>query len=644
MVGKKIGSFLKYPATIYKRVRSAKNVKFLKGWKYAKYIAFGAKYLSNAKKAKTAALGAKIALRGSNVSKVTNPLGWVLLGVDAIGSFMNYTSDNQAPSWDPKLGGEGDSLKDYGLAGATNIFDPKKYGQGDNITLCWTQNPQDSLSMVLSFVASNSTRTTMNLTKLCDFEKEGFSLFLINSVNSKEIADQMKVSGGDDYSLRILAIKHGVYEEGWQDDNIGCKFLPLSVDPANLPPISYAGHCSYLDFANQYKDSPDQLVVIDKDAPEIFNFHFEDSESNVINVYARRVTDSDINKADEKEINDFFTVQPISSLIGNPEDETKEEREEREKISNVSGYEDEEEKEEKSNESKWYRGIESPRPISSFDHFKILKESMLFEYGDEKKTTTAVEKSSDTEEDKDKPEADSPDGSKKTPTNVGSNFFEAKEIQKRFERIIETQEEPFGFAIYFVEKREYADPLLRDIYQPGTFMNFMVDQDAIDASDGDPIGGGIRVNNMDLLLDVRKGIYRFKEKDEKTTKEEIEKALADSGEIQKSQIGKSKITISPGKGNDTEEKEKPLKIIDRIAAEDLSKLGIEGWDDVTNVKVIKSKSGEPIEVKIKNRKAKFGDKSRKIEKNEPGFLSALKLAKEFEEKKESDEKENRDEK
>jgi hypothetical protein len=649
---KPVTNFVKYPATVLNRIKTAKNVKFLKGWNYAKYITFGAKYLVNARKAKSAALGAKIIARGSNAFKFTNPLGWVLLGVDAIGSAINYTSDNQAPSWDPILGSTlgGDSLKAFNIPGSTNIFVPKDIKAGENITLCWTQNPGKGFAAVLSFVVSNSTRTTMNLTKMFDFDKQGFSLFLINSVNSKEIWDDIKV-----YNLRLLFIKHGTYEEGIMDDNIGCKFFGVnqsSEDKDSIPPISYFGHCDYVTFYNAYSDAPDQLVVIDKTAPENFEFHFEDSESNVINVYGRKITDKDIEKADESEIYSLFHVEPVSTLIGNPDDESEEEKEERESIERSTEKESEDfqpfgDSRKKSdsivsNES-WYYDIDNSKPISSFNEFKSLKESILLEYG--KPSVDAVEKEPDEKNKEGDPSTADQNKEAETQKSGGggsipSNFFEAKEAQKRFEDVLFTQEGPYGFAIYFVEKREYADPTLRGIYKPGSFMNFTIDGEALSASNGDSIQGSVLVNNLDVLLDVKKGIYNFSKKDKGVSKEELEKSLEDQEKKSDEKIPTSIINREGSpiyreriKDEDTNEIKKAKE---RISSEDQSSLDIEDWDDVTSVKIIKGEDGNPETIKIKNRKAKLGDKSRRISKDDPNFASALRLAKAFEDKKEEE--------
>ena len=81
--------------------------------------------------------------------------------------------------------------------------------------------------------------------------------------------------------------------------------------------------------------------------------------------------------------------------------------------------------------------------------------------------------------------------------------------------------------------------------------------------------------------------------------------------------------LSSGRG----EKEEIKTTIQRISPDQLSQLDISDWDDISNIKIIRDDSGNPKTIKIKNKKAKFGDKSRKFEKGEPGFESALALAK-----------------
>ena len=660
----RLGNFFKYPFTktglihdikyplrvvknykLYKRAAfMGKSNKIIKGWKLAKYIVFGRRLATAGRAAAQISRGARIL---TGVGKITNPIGWVLLATDAIGSFMNYTSDNQAPSWAPIVGGEGDSMQDYVgtiCKNAKNSFSPEAIEIGQTITLCWTQNPESGWAAAFSFVMSNSTRTTMNITKIYNFPTGGLSMFLINSVNYKGIWDDIKT-----FDLRFLFIKNGTYSEGYQDDNIGTYFLGAKVNPAteDILPISYYGHCDFTLFKTVSASMTDQLVVIDEDAPQIFYFHFEDSESNIINVTGTKITNKDLENASEKEIRSFFEVEPTSSYIGNPDDETEEEREQRESLENSAkssleasdGTEEEkpldspENIELASNENyKWYSSIEESKPITSFSEFKMIKESLLLE----DKKRPVVETPEPEPEVKELPTVEG--GEKEITkledikgTKLGSRILTAKQMNENFEGVLDTIDVPMAFCIYFVENREYADPELRDIYQPGSFMNFSLHPDAWKVSDGTDMEGGIQVNNLDVLLDAKKGLYNFSEKDRETKLKDTDIEGKEGGGSKPSNtILTANITSARDKESVTRlgrDEEEIKTTIQRINPEQLSQLDISDWDDVTNIKIIRDRNLDPVKIKIKNRKAELGNKSRTIEKGEPGWEAALALAK-----------------
>ena len=75
------------------------------------------------------------------------------------------------------------------------------------------------------------------------------------------------------------------------------------------------------------------------------------------------------------------------------------------------------------------------------------------------------------------------------------------------------------------------------------------------------------------------------------------------------------------------EKKEIKTTLQRINPDQLSQLEISDWQDVTSIKIIRDGAGNAKTIKIKNRKAGFGDKSRTIEKNEPEWEAALALAK-----------------
>lgn len=643
----KIGKFVRYPLTVLKNYKNWKKIKnansALRGWKAVRYIAFGKQLRALGKTASLAAKGSRIL---GGVAKWSNPIGWALLAVDVVGSAMNYTSDNQAPSWDPIIGGEGDAMVAYtgdgGLCpNASNSFTPEDIKIGETITLCWTQNPESGFAMALSFVMSNSTRTTMNITKISNFP--GLSMFLINSVNYKGIWDEIK-----GFDLRFLFIKNGTYEEGYMDDNIGTYFLGAKSNPDSkdgVLPISYYGHTDFTTFVDTATKMGDQLVIVEKNAPKTFYFHFEDSESNIINVTGSKITDEDLENASEEEVRSFFTVEPTSSYIGNPDEETEEEKAERESLEasarSSSGPSDELEEEnpdspEKvelaSNENyKWYSSIEESKPITSFSEFKLIKESLLLEKYPPIEGGTPKQGVEELPTEVGGKEEKTPELGDIKGTTLGSQIMTAKEMGENFEKALNTIDEPIPFCIYFVENREYADPELRDIYQPGSFMNFSLLPDAMNAPDGADIEGGIQVNNLDVLLDVKKGLYNFSEKDRETKLKDTDIEGGDSkatntiltADISSARDKESVTPLSSGRG----EKEEIKTTLQRMNPDQLSQLEISDWEDITSIKIIRDDSGNPETIKIKNRKAELGNKSRTIEKGEPGWESALALAK-----------------
>jgi hypothetical protein len=205
---------------------------------------------------------------------------------------------------------------------------------------------------------------------------------------------------GNMIDLKFLFIQDGTYEEGYADDNIPAVFLGAKANPKaeGVLPIAYYAHCDFPTFASAYESMADQLVVIPDSAPETYNFYFEDSESNIINVYGKKVSSQDIENASQGEIRSFFDVQPVSSLIGNPESETEEEKEQRQAMENsaksLSSSEGDDQEgdgeddgdlastEKSTNESydtKWYSTINESKPVTSFDDFRSLKESILLE-------------------------------------------------------------------------------------------------------------------------------------------------------------------------------------------------------------------------------------------------------------------------
>lgn len=618
----RVGRFVFYPGKVVQRYLSGSRavvgaqraaalsrLMSIRNTSRLRYVSMGIK---SARLAKGAGLLAKASRAGSTLAKASNPIGWALLLTDLAVSTYNYTSDNQAPSWKPIIGDKTDALKNYAskkiggdgtCPSATNKVIFSKLENGKQYTMCWTQGPNSGFGIALSFIASISTRTTIDMVKLKDisYGNKVLSIFIITNVNHKETREKI-----EKYALRLLVFKgNETYEEGIIDDNISAKLVlgNASSDPKEMLPMSYIGHTNNLLFTDTYIGSPDQLVTVDSLGPEEFTFHFEDSESNVINVWGKKIKENDLENASEEEVRSFFTKEPVSSYIGDPAKETEEEKEEREELEKKAlslkqKSQKELEKSEKK-ESSESSNIQTNESILSFNDFSRQKE-LGFVY------ESAIE-----------------DASSSNP------------IQQDFQKILNNSTSPAFFEIYFVTLREYADPSLRKTYSPGSFTNFLLTPEAISSSDGSDLSGEISINNYDVLLNVKKGLYSFDNESSQKEKERRENEEAEKLKGGKSQIEIRSSTrgqvfdLSRTPGKEKEEKKENLEkeggLISKLEKDDIQSLNIGSWGDVTSVKAIRNDKGNIVKIKIKNRKASLDDKSREVAEGDPGFQSAIRL-------------------
>ena len=166
-------------------------------------------------------------------------------------------------------------------------------------------------------------------------------------------------------------------------------------------------------------------------------------------------------------------------------------------------------------------------------------------------------------------------------------------------------------------------------------MNFLLTPEAISAADGADISADVSISNYDILLNCKKGLYTFDQEASDREKEEEAEAEAEKLKGGKSQIEIKKsgiggiINLSRTPEKEKEEKKQELEreggMMAKVDQKDVQSLDIEGWGDITNVKAIKDKDGNITKVKIKNRKASLDDKSRTLQKGDPGFESAVRV-------------------
>lgn len=238
---------------------------------------------------------AKTARQTAGVAKATNPIGWIMLGVEAGQRMYNWFSTNQAPRY-----GE---IEDDGV-GAQKSFAPGSIPDGQSITVCWTQEAGSSgfLSFLASMVVSNDTRTTMEIVKLGNFS--GKALFYLVDVHSESYGKLLAEN-----SMILLFFDQGVkFEQGFFDnDDLDLEVLSIK-DSSGLTATTYfEGYCAWGDLKSDYDKSDDKILDIPENAPEKYDFHFKYGKSNrEINVTGKLVKD-------------LSTIDNIKSTFGSEE-------------------------------------------------------------------------------------------------------------------------------------------------------------------------------------------------------------------------------------------------------------------------------------------------------------------------------------
>ena len=235
-------------------------------------------------------------------------VGEVLMVIDAVGSIWNWYSDNQAPRY-----GEVESF-------ASNEMDPSKLPIGVPITVCWSQPSGGALGTALSFLVTNigETRTTAELIKIAD--KNGESIFIMTQVNSKEV---QKALASHELTLISLDNSDIVNDQASSQDGILSKIgvaIQRTFDNEDLDfkishidgladiaaMFNFQGICEWGDFESAYQAAGDQLIVVDPNAPEEYEFYYKDGDENVVNVTGRLISNEELKNATPEELENIF--------------------------------------------------------------------------------------------------------------------------------------------------------------------------------------------------------------------------------------------------------------------------------------------------------------------------------------------------
>lgn len=240
--------------------------------------------------------GVKSAASAAKAAEWTNPIGWALAATQAIGGLWNWYGDKQAPLYK--------EVGDF----AKGSFDPKSIEIGVPITICWSQEA-GGWGAVVSFLYNNDTRTTMELVKVSG-DAKGYSVFIITQINSKGMQEQMAKAG-----LTLIAFDNGdVVERGMLDnEDLDFKIWAIQDIKDIAKFFMFEGYCNWGELLEEYRKSPDQLIISDPKAPEKYNFYFADSEDGIINVSGKKVTDEDLSKYSDSDLQRIFSIEKVDS-------------------------------------------------------------------------------------------------------------------------------------------------------------------------------------------------------------------------------------------------------------------------------------------------------------------------------------------
>ncbi len=578
-------NFVKYPAKFYKS--GSESVKALKAGRMA-FKDF--KSLSSVERAGKTIFafvrgGARLGSKGGSIGKATNPIGWVLLGVDAVGSLLNWMSDNQAPTYN--------EAKD--LFGANKEFSPTQVKVGETITLCWAQESTSAWGVALSFLVSNigETRTVLSMTKILD-DLGGNSVFLLQSANSESLNKQIQSN-----LITVIAVPNSAKLEHDILDNDDFDGLIASVphdNGAEPSPWFFKGICEWTDVESAVEKADDVFFRVDPKAPETYAWNFKDVDGDTVNVTGKLVSDEDLEKFSAKELMDLFhggrIVNPENAKIGKGSQES-----------------------------------------SGGKEMKTLDSAP----GEGAEKETEAGKDSDTGEETGKEVRES--YLQRVVENFGEYDPEVDDINEDIEGLdVDPNKlsKPVYIAIYICKaegRKQYSVKSVADRKTPPRFTNFVVDPDDYDAKKGDPIE--VVTNTDEIIMNPKRGLVIVKEDDvdieggdergsDKKGSEREEREL-DSEEETDKEVRSSEDMIDATGMTKREtdrsvvirdkEKAGPTLIKEFLDRKSVEILDIENWKRITYIKEKKDRSGEPFEIILKNSDAKFTDKTRIYDKD-----------------------------
>ena len=586
-------------------------------------------------------------------------VGEVLMLIQATGAIINWNSSNQAPSYN--------ELRKEGFA--NNEFDPKNIPVGSIITICWSQPAGSTMGTVASFLYDNDTRTTATLLKVANNEAQ--SVFVLVDINVASTRKQLAqhsliligISNSEVYNTHkgVLNQIHRVLDA--EDIDYEISYLDGLKNSAAI--FDFEGMCEWNDFLTYFDAASDQYLMSDKDAPEKYLFYYKDEHGDHINVEGKLLDNDTIKNLSNQDFDVVFRPTDATKKdFGFTDDRTK--KNESLDIVDVLPMLVNESRESGS-------GL-----ITSFIDFQkgVARLSSIDEAGEKPDATDATKSSDNTKVDSDEtikhpdtssstdsttkdaadkdrqPEEDSPDE-----TNDSSNSDVAPPNNSLKEGSNALITGPKAIAVYGVVARQYADPDLRK-YTPGVFTNFFINPADYRARQGQKISPETNTYN-ETVDNPRAGVYTFVKKDKKDNGENVDTT---NPKIKHDGGGNDN---GGGSGNDAETKDKKGDYYINVNPDDVSIknrknsttitdnnfegginiedkflndkekeiLDIKDWKTVTTAKLFLDNSGNPTEVKLKNRNATVGSRVKKYRVTDgESFQIAVRFAKEIQDR------------
>jgi len=532
--------------------------------------------------------GATAAASGSVAARATNPIGWILLAAQAVGSAAqqtyNWYSKKQAPRYS--------EVKNF----AFGTFSPGKIPSGKPITICWTDDGGSGtwggLLKAISF-SKDDTRTTMDLVKLGNFK--GRSVFVLLNVHSKSMGDVLKNN-----EIVMLSFDNNEEFKRGVLDNDDLSFGSIVIeDSSEFALASYfIGYSDWEKMEDSYREAPSSLFVVPEYAPENYSFNYSDKDDVRINVQGNLMSKDEL---------DSISISDLLPIPGETVSVT---------------------------ESIFLESLDSNISIPfalNFEKFSSLK---VDEQDDEEEIKPKSLISPSSEEKKKETETTEP-ADKKSETTEKEE--EKSDWQKEFETLYKDKKAPavseysqVPLAVYEVEGTEFVNPDEKG--KLPEFKYFIVGLESLDAKDNEPIA--VESTSDDAILEPRYGLEKFKPKekskedtDKPTDKTEPVGKKEDDTESSSKKTTHKDITIKTGATKTTirdKELEGGINIYDEfVTDEDKKKLALSKWKNITSAEVRRNSNGEPVVVILKNKFAKLGDRVRKIRKGESGFENGV---------------------